>query len=168
MIRIFLTCVVAAVLSGCAGYHIGPVAPKFMDGVHTIAVPTSKNKTLEPHIEVLVTNQVIKQLQQDGTLQVVDSDRADAILDCTIDKIRRRPARSVRGNVLATREFIISLHLVYQVKNRATGKLLREGSVVGDTNFFVGADIQQQDRQAIPLAAEEAATHLVSQITEGW
>lgn len=164
--RNLLACGLGLLMGGCAGYHIGPVAPKFMDGVRTVAVPTCTNDTLEPHIEVLVTNQIIKQLQQDGTFMVANRDRADVVVECKIEKIHRRPARSVRGNVLATREFIITMRLTYTVKRG--GETLRTGSVTGDTNFFAGPDIQQQERQAIPLAAEDAAIRLVSQITEGW
>ena len=40
--------------------------------------------------------------------------------------------------------------------------------VYGSTSFFVGDDITTDERQAIPLAAEEVAVHLVSQISEGW
>lgn len=156
----------AGLLSGCAGYHVGPVAPKFMSGVRTIAVPTFRNESLEPRMEVLVTNIVIKQLQQDGTYQVTDPEHADAVLDGKIEKVTRRPSRSVRGNIQATREFVVSLTLKYEVRRR--GQLLTAQSVVGDTSFFVGSEVQQEERQALPLAAEDAAVRLVSQLTEGW
>ena len=40
--------------------------------------------------------------------------------------------------------------------------------VTGTTSFFVGPDIITDERQALPLAAEELATRLVSQLSEGW
>jgi hypothetical protein len=67
-------------LGGCLGYHIGPVKPYYLRDVHTIAVPTFQNRTLVPRIEVLVTDTVIKQLQQDGTFQITNEDKADATL----------------------------------------------------------------------------------------
>jgi hypothetical protein len=58
----------------------------------------------------------------------------------------------------------------------------REAS--GNTSFFVGtggsneasaklsrtilADVTTDERQALPLAAEELATRLVSELSEGW
>ena len=66
---------------GCLGYHVGPVKPYYLRDVHTIAVPTFKNRTLVPRIEVLVTDTVIKQLQQDGTFQITNGDKADATLN---------------------------------------------------------------------------------------
>ena len=38
----------------------------------------------------------------------------------------------------------------------------------GTTSFFVSNDVEQDERQAIPLAAEQAAIRLVSQISEGF
>ena len=85
--------------SGCLGYQIGPVKPSVLRDVHVVAVPTFENKTLLPRVEVLVTDTVIKQLHQDGTYRVAESDKADAILKAQITDITRIPARSVRGNV---------------------------------------------------------------------
>lgn len=168
MRQIFSALACAVLLGGCAGYHIGPVPPKYMDGVKTVAVPNFRNETLEPRLEALVANIVIKQLQQDGTFQVTNSDKADVIIEGKIERIRRRPSRSVRGNVLATREFTITMNLSYEVKRRLNGQVIRSEKVTGETSFFVGNDVQEEERQALPLAAEEAAVRLVSQLTEGW
>jgi hypothetical protein len=164
----FVAILFALLLSGCAGYRIGPVQPQALQGIHTVAVPTFKNETLIPRMEVLVANTIIKQIQQDGTYRVVPADKADAILQGSIMEVRRRPARSVLGNVLATREFNMDLRIHYVFKERATGKVLQSRSVDGHTSFFVSGDVNQDERQAIPLAAEDAAVVLVSQISEGW
>ncbi|MDP9291373.1 MAG: LPS assembly lipoprotein LptE [Verrucomicrobiota bacterium] len=158
----------ALLLSGCAGYKIGPIQPTFMHDVHTIAVPTFKNETLYPRIEVLFADSLIKQLQQDGTFRVVSSDRADAILEGTITKISRKSSRSVRGNVLATKEFTLSVTIDYNVTRRDPQGPIEKRSVVGSTSYFVTGDIQQDERQALPLAASDAAGQLVSEISEGW
>src|SRR5207253_2262366 len=83
-----------------------------------IAVPTFENKTLLPRIEVLVTDSVIKQLQQDGTYKIAEKGNADAVLKAEITEISRTPARSVLGNVLATTEFNLSMHVKYQLEAR--------------------------------------------------
>jgi hypothetical protein len=118
---------------------------------------------------VLVTDTVIKQFQQDGTYRIAGEDHADAILKGEITRITRSPARSVRGNVLATREFNLSLRLRYSLVDRKTSKVLAAPvEVAGTTSFFVGPDITSDERQALPLAAEELAIRLVSQLSEGW
>ncbi|HEY3663108.1 MAG TPA: LptE family protein [Chthoniobacterales bacterium] len=156
-------------LGGCAGYHLGPIQPYALRNVHSIAVPTFENKTLLPRIAVLVTDTVIKQFQQDGTYRIASDETADAILKAEIVRINRSPARSVRGNVLATNEFNLTLRVRYTLVERGTGKPLAQPTEAdGSTSFFVGPDITSDERQALPLAAEELAIRLVSQLSEGW
>ena len=164
----------ALLFGGCAGYHIGPVKPARFEGVKTIAVNTFKNDTLQPRVEVLLANAVIKQIQQDGTYKVTDESHADALLEGTLEEIRRRPSRYVRGNILQTREYTLQIQVRYTVTERGTGKRLDQRTVSGTTSFFVSGsgsiavDVNQDELQAFPLAAEDLAVRLVSQISEGW
>jgi len=155
-------------LTGCLGYHVGPVKPSVLRDVHGIAVPTFENKTLLPRVEVLITDSVIKQLQQDGTYRIANENNADAILKAEISEINRTPARSLRGNVLATTEFNLAMHVKYKLETPSGTVLMPSTEVVGTTSFFVGEDVTTDERQALPLAAEELAIHLVTQLSEGW
>jgi outer membrane lipopolysaccharide assembly protein LptE/RlpB len=155
-------------LTGCLGYHIGPVKPYYLRDVHTIAVPTFKNKTLIPHIEVLVTDTVIKQLQQDGTFKIAGDGNADATLTADITRIDRLPARSVRGNVLQTTEFNLTMHLKYTLVDSNGAALVPSGEAVGATSFFVGSDVTTDERQEMPLDTEDLDTRVVRQLSEGW
>lgn len=165
LVAALITC---ASLSGCLGYHVGPVKPHYLSDVQTIAVPTFKNSTLLPRLEVLVTGTVIKQLQQDGSYKIGNENNSDAILTGEIVKVSRSPARSVRGNVLATTEFNLSIRVQYKLTDRDGKQLGPNGEAVGTTSFFVGTDVTTDERQALPLATEELATRLVSQLSEGW
>jgi hypothetical protein len=166
-------------LSGCLGYRIGPAKPHYLQDIHTIAVPVFENKTLIPRIEVLVTDAVIKQFQQDGTYKIANADKADATLKCEISRVNRSPARSVVGNVLATSEFNLTLHVKYKLLGPDGKSLGPIGDVAGTTSFFVSTssvvsnkqvlgDVTTDERQALPLAAEELAKRLVTQLSEGW
>jgi outer membrane lipopolysaccharide assembly protein LptE/RlpB len=159
---------VSLLLTGCLGYHVGPVKPSVLRDVHDIAVPTFENKTLLPRVEVLITDSVIKQLQQDGTYRIANENNADAILKAEISEIIRTPARSLRGNVLATTEFNLAMHVKYKLETPSGTVLMPSTEVVGTTSFFVGEDVTTDERQALPLAAEELAIHLVTQLSEGW
>jgi len=170
-------------LSGCLGYSIGPVKPSYLSAVHTIAVPTFKNSTLLPRIEVLVTDTVIKQFQQDGTYQIGNESNADATLKAEISRVNRAPARSLSGNVLSTTEFNMVMRVKYRLVGRDGKAIGPPGEVQGTTSFFRSnnsgnasasgngndnGDVVTDERQAIPLAAEELATNLVTQLSEGW
>jgi len=165
---IFAAALACLSLIGCLGYHIGPVKPYYLRDVHSIAVPTFKNHTLVPHIEALVTDTVIKQLQQDGTFQIASGENADATLTAEIFRINRTPARSVRGNVLATTEFNLGLIVKYTLVGRDGTPLVSQEQVTGTTSFFVSTDVTTDERQALPLATEDLATRLVAQLSEGW
>jgi len=162
------TFLLALLLSGCAGYHIGPATPAYLRQIHSIAVPTFKNLTLIPRVDVLVTGTVIKQFQQDGTFRIATEDNADAILKGEIVGVGRSPARSLRGNVLATTEFSLFLRVRYTLVGRDGKPIAGPGSAAGGTSFFVGEDVSTDERQALPLAAEQLAINLVSQLSEGW
>ncbi len=164
----------ALVFSSCAGYHVGPIKPARMAAVNSVAVPSFKNETLLPRVEVLLANALIKQFQQDGTYQVARDNDADAIIQGHLEQIIRRPSRSVRGNVLLTREYILALRCRYDVTDRRTGAMLFTRAAFGQTSFFVSgtdaiaADTTQDERQAFPLAAEQLAKDIVSHLSEGW
>jgi hypothetical protein len=164
---IALACCLLTVLAGC-GYHLGSAKPALLQNVTKIAVPTFKNKTYEPRIEVLMADATIKQFQQDGTYEIVSDDRADAILYCTLDEAKRRQARAVLNNVLATREFSLKLSVQYELVDRVTGRTITQGTVHADTSFFINADLQTDERQAIVNAIEEIAVKLVGEIAEGF
>jgi hypothetical protein len=162
------TSLLALLLSGCAGYHLGPATPAYLRDIHSIAVPTFRNQTLLPRVESLVTTTVIKQFQEDGTFRIANEANADAVLKGEIILVGRSPARSLRGNVLATTEFNLSMRVRYTLLGK-DGKLLSgPAEAAGYTSFFVGEDVNTDERQALPLAAEQLAVHLVSQLSEGW
>ena len=164
-----LLCVLAMLHAGCAGYHVGPIQPHFMEGIHSIAVPTFRNATLIPRIEVLVTDTVVRQIQQDGTYKVASSDNtADAVLEGEITQVVRRPSRTVIGDVQATQEFEMSLVIHYKIIRKATGETIDEKNATGTTTFFVSGDVNQDEIQAVPLAAQDAAVRMVSEFGEGW
>ena len=166
--KALLATILGLAISGCLGYQIGPVKPYYLSEIHTIAVPNFKNRTLVPRVEVLVTDTLIKQLQQDGTFRIGSDDNADATLSGEISRINRLPARSVRGNVLATTEFNLALTVKYTLTTRDGKQLVGPGEVTGTTSFFVTSDVTTDERQALPLATEDLATRLVTQLTEGW
>ncbi len=166
MRRAILAC--ALLLSSCAGYRIGPVQPTFMKGVKTVAVPPFKNETLIPRIEVLVASSVIKAIQLDGTYEVASEDNADALVEGTIKRVTRQPARSLIGNVLVATEYNLVVTLELKVVKRSTGATLDRRLFNGQTSFFVGQDVNQEERQALPLAVEDASRAAVTALTEGW
>jgi len=167
--RIFVAALLCLLLPGCAGYRLGAIQPHFMEGIHSIAVPTFRNETLIPGIEVLCTDTVIRQIQEDGTYKVASSlESADAVLEAEIARVIRRPSRTVIGDVQATQQFDMTLVIHYKIIRKATGETVDDKNASGATTFFVSGDVNQDQIQAIPLAAESCATQMVTEFGEGW
>lgn len=154
-------------LSSCAGYQPGSSKPTAMAGVTKLAVPTFKNDTLEPRLEVLVTNALIKKLQMDGTYQIVPREEADAVLTGTISEIQRSQFRSVRSNTLRTAELLMRLRVSYEIEDNVGTKLMRS-QIQGQSNIVLDPNVQLTERQALADAADRLAIALASQVSEGW
>jgi outer membrane lipopolysaccharide assembly protein LptE/RlpB len=157
----------ALMLTGC-GYKLGEIRPTPMRSVRNLSVPTFKNNTYESRIEVMFADTLVKRLQQDGSYNLVNSEQADAILNCTITEINRSALRSVQNDVLATSEFGLTVRVRYDVVDQKTGATLMSGVAIGKTSFFSGNDLQTIERQALSNAAADLANNLATQITEGW
>lgn len=164
---LLLASLAVILLTSCAGYHLGSDKPQKMAGVTKLAVPTFKNDTLEPRLEVLVTNALIKKLQMDGAYQIVPVAEADAVLKATISEIHRSQFRSSRNNTLRTSELLMGLIVKYTVEDNA-GTQLMIGQAQGYSNIVLDPNVQLTERQALADAAERLSINFASTLTEGW
>ena len=165
---LLLLAAAALLLPSCSGYTVGSDKPGRMENVSSIAVPTFRNLTLEPRSAVLVTNNVVRQFQIDGTYQIRDVQDADAVLRGTIREFTRRQLRSARNNNLRTRELELVMAVDYVVEEPVTGNVLARGTVNGITSVFLDPNFQLSERQAIDDASRKMAEELVSRLSEGW
>jgi len=155
-------------LSGCAGYTLGSHKPAHLSKITKIAVPTFENLTLEPRLAVLVTNAVIKQLQNHGSYQIVSKSEAEAVLQGKISNINRTQFRSDLNNVLRTSQIMASLVCTFTVTDSASGKLLHNGSASADSYIILDANLQLSETQLLEDAAQRLAFSLADQVSEGW
>ena len=155
-------------LTHCAGYQVGSIKPAHLSGLTKIAVPTFTNYTLEPRLAVLVTNAVIKQIQMDGSYQVVTRDEADAVLEADVTDIDRSQFRAVRNNVLRTSQLLVRLRTTYKLTNPVDGSSLHRGQAIGESYIVLDPNFQISEHQAMEDATQRLAATLVSEISEGW
>jgi hypothetical protein len=156
-------------LSGCAGYRVGNTSGRDLQGVRSVYVPVAKNTSLEPDLQMTVTNAVIRRFNSDGTLEVNQNANSDSELDIVITNVRHTPVRSSTSDLLITAEYQLTIEAKATYVNRRLGRKIFENITVnGSTDFFTQSDIQEGERQALPLAAEDLANNTVKLITEGW
>ena len=154
-------------LSGCAGYTLGAHKPVHLRHITKLAVPTFENLTLEPRLAVLVTNSVIKQLQNHGSFQIVNRSEAEAVLKGKISNIVRTQFRSDLNNVLRSSQIMATLACPFEIKD-TSGKLLHTGNAVADSYIILDANLQLSETQLLEDAAQRLGYNLADQISEGW
>lgn len=157
------------VLSGCAGYRVGNVSGRNLQGVRSVYVPMVKNASLQPDVQPLVTNAIISRFNDDGTLTVSQNNNADSELDVTVTSVTETQVSNSVNDINITTQYQINMQATATYVNRRLGRKIFENvQVSGITNFFTQANIQEGIRQAIPLAAQDLANHTVKLVTEGW
>jgi hypothetical protein len=161
-------CAVLA-LSGCAGYRLGDISGRDLQGVRSVYVPTARNTSLTPDLETTVTNAIVRRFNNDGTLTVQQNAAADSELDITVTNVYESAVRSSSSDILVTAEYQLTIQATATYVNRKLGrKIFENATVSGNTYFFTQADIQEGIRQALPLAAQDLANNTVKLVTEGW
>jgi len=154
--------------SGCAGYRLGSVKPAALSHINSIAIPTFKNETLKQRSQVLVANEVIKQIQSDGSYEIGTLSSAEAVLRGVIKDVRRRQLRSSRTDTLRTREIEIIIEISYTLEDSKTGATLLQGLVTGRAGAYLDPNFQLTEHQTMQLAARDAAKSLAIQLGEGY
>ncbi|MFZ5806370.1 MAG: LPS assembly lipoprotein LptE [Verrucomicrobiota bacterium] len=155
--------------TGCAGYRVGNIQGSDMQDVKTVYVPTVKNRTYEPGLPVMVTNAILRRLDNDGTFTSARQKGADAILEVEVIDFKRLPLRQTRTDIQITEEYEITLKAKATLTNLKTGKrIFTDYEVVGKSKYFVHGNTQESERQVLPMAADDLAYNLVKICTEGW
>ena len=159
---LLLLALVCPVLSGCAGYSLGAQKPQHLRHITKLAVPTFKNDTLEPRLAVLVTNAVIKQLQNHGSYEIVARRDADAVLEGVIHTITRSQFRSDRNKIQAT----VSSN--YAIVESGSGATLHRSTASANSYMILDANMQLSETQLLEDIAQRLAGDVADQISEGW
>jgi hypothetical protein len=138
------------------------------EDIKTIYVPTFKNSTGEPNLEVRATNAVIDKLNIDGTLRVVSNrEDADSILEATIVEYKRKPVR-YSGSSDPT-EYRLTITVNAGFTNLLAGEAFWKDQLIsGEAEFVVRGGLPSSERAALPTAFDDLAHDIVETIVEGW
>ena len=164
-IKFLLFSVLALMLSGCAGYHVGSTLDK---SIKTVSLEII-NKSGEPSIEVAVEKALRAELQMDGRLEVRPKEVADAVLSVTLTGFDLDPLSYVRNLGAMVAEYRITLTARAVLSDAETGKVILETPVVqGFSDFPYTADLTSTKRAGTPKAANDLANKVVSATVTAW
>jgi hypothetical protein len=167
-LRFLATSVVALLLAGCAGYHLGPVNPDARaGGVESIEVLPFNNQTLQPRLGSALTQALREQLQTDGTYHLATRGPGDVVVTGVITSYSREGLSFLSADVATPQDYRVDVTAHITVRERATGRVLLDKDVKGDTLVHVGSDLADAERQALPLLAQDLARNITELLTEG-
>jgi hypothetical protein len=171
-ILVLATVWLLATLTSC-GYNLTPVGGIVPQGAKTIAIPVFINNTVEPYIDVDVTQAVVEEFLTDGRLKVVSTDAADLVLRGKVTKFVLTPQTySIDPYVLS---YNVSIFVTVTIIDGKTQKVILQDSGVGTIfNSSYGVtlgDITQTKiakSAAITNACKDLASTLRSRVLEGF
>ena len=153
-------------LTGCAGYHLGPVNGA-VAGEKTIEILPFNNQTLQPRLGDSVTQALRERLQTDSTYHLVTHGGADIVVSGVITRYNREGLSYLNTDVATVENYRVGVTAHVTARERGTGKLLLDKDVNGYTLVSVGTDLASAERQSLPLLAEDLARNTVELLTEG-
>ncbi|MGH8022649.1 MAG: LptE family protein [Limisphaerales bacterium] len=158
-------CAAAVLAAGCAGYRLGPVNDQTADD-QSVQIMPFNNQTLEPRLGDAVTQALREQLQADGSYRMANDD-GDLIVSGVITSYNRTGLSYLSSDVLTANNYQVGMVAHVVIRERATGKVLLDKDVKGYTLVHVGSDLQDTERQALPLLARDFARKVTQMLTEG-
>jgi len=152
--------------TGCAGYRLGTMLP---GDIATVYVPSVVNKTTEPLIEIDVTQAIIQNIQQDGSLRVVNEDEADTILTVELLSYQLEPVAYSKDVRSAAEQYRINLTSSMVLRRTSDESVVAESPrVSGSAVFDVTGDLTSSKLTGNPEAADDLARRIVQRIVEYW
>jgi hypothetical protein len=164
--RFLAASVLALLLAGCAGYHLGPVNGA-VAGEKSIEVLPFNNQTLQPRLGDALTQALREQLQTDGTYHLAGHGPGDIVVTGVITHYDREGLSFLSADVATPQDYRVDITAHITAREHATGRVLLSKDVHGDTLVRVGSDLADTERQALPLLAQDLARNIAELLTEG-
>jgi hypothetical protein len=164
---VLLLCAVLPLgLIGCAGYSLGP-SNGMAAGERSIQIRPFMNQTLQPRLTDVVTQQVRKQVQRDGTFTLATHDDGDLVVSGTLIKYQRHELSFSPRDILTVQDFRVELTAQVKVTDRSSGKVILDKPISGITLVRVGSDLVSAERQAMPILAADLARNIIDALADG-
>jgi outer membrane lipopolysaccharide assembly protein LptE/RlpB len=117
---------------GC-GYQMVGKETHVPPGLNSIAIPTFKNQTFEPGIEVPFTQALLREFILDKRVNVVDRAEADSVLEGVVTFFRMESVSYDNSGFVSEYQATVMLDLI--LKDR-TGKVLWVEKNFSETQWF--------------------------------
>ncbi|MCM8535590.1 MAG: LPS assembly lipoprotein LptE [Lentisphaeraceae bacterium] len=165
----FLVLAVLFLITGC-GYNVGYLShPQ----IKTVGIGKIKNLTDEPRLATYLRESLKERFMFDGSIKVVDADKADIIINGEVTNYTVNTAGSVsEGNREQRNGFFASIYRTtmnfnYKIKTRKQWDV-QSGTATGYADYTELLDQQEEKRNSLKRASYEVSKEVVRNITEAW
>jgi len=138
-------------ITGC-GYQMVGKGTHVPPGLNSIAIPTFKNQTFEPGIEVPFTQAFLREFIQDRRVNVVDRAEADSVFEGIIKYFSIYSVSYDKSGFVI--EYQTNVILDLTLKDR-TGKVLWEEKGFSETRWFRASSSGVTNDAAKQVAIQE-------------
>lgn len=165
-LKLFTIGIALALLTGCAGYHFGPVTEGGL-GEQTVEVFPFNNQTPQPRLGDAVTQALRERLQADATYRLATSGPGDIVVTGDITSYKNEGLSYLNSDVTTAENYRIGIVAHVVARERNSGRVLLDKDVDGFALVNVGTDLASAERQAQPALAEDLAHNIAELLTEG-
>ncbi len=158
--------VAAWLLSGCAGYKLGPTNGEAA-GARSVEFRPFFNQTQEPRLVQALSGALRRSLQRDGTYSLNTHGDGDLLVTGILTRYSRDALSFQPRDILTMRDFRLTLTAKVTAVDRRSGRTLLDREITGRTTLRIGADQASSERQALPLLAEDLGRNIISSLSEG-
>ena len=123
---------------------------------------------MKPKLQSLVTNAIIRSIQEKGAFKIAKEKNSDATLNIKIINIERKQLRASRENVLRTKEMEFIIEIEYRVLNNLNGATIERGNVKAKSSSYLNPNFQLTENHSLRDAAEKLAISLANKLSEGY
>jgi len=148
------------VLVVACGYQMAGKETHVPPSVNSIAIPTFKNKSFEPGIEIPFTQAFLNEFIQDKRVKVTGRAEADSILEGAVVSFTASGAAYDRSGFVL--QYTISVVANFSVKDRA-GKVLWVDSA-SETQWFRASSVGVTNEAAKQVAIQKTAAAMAERI----
>jgi outer membrane lipopolysaccharide assembly protein LptE/RlpB len=160
LVKKLLPIICMVLITGC-GYRMVGKETHVPPGLNSVAIPTFKNQTFEPGIEVPFTQAFLREFIQDRRVNVVDRAEADSVLEGIIKYFNASSVSySISGYVM---EYQTNVILDLTLKDR-TGKVLWEEKGLSETGWFRASSSGVINEAAKQVAIQETGKLLAERL----
>ena len=143
------------------GYQMVGKETHIPPGLSSIAIPTFKNLTFEPGIEIQFTQAFLNEFIQDRRVRVVSRAEADSTLEGVVTDFRTYAvAYNQSGFVL---QYQIGVTVNLALRDRA-GKIVWEEKGLGETQWFRASSVGVTNEAAKQIAIQKTAGLMAERI----